>query len=102
MASITPRRNKVGEIVSYQVKVSRGRDALTGKPLTPYTTTYTPPEGWSRKAVERDMARFVGEFEAACKRGEVLTREEAKVREKALQEAVEAARREAERKPTFN
>ena len=95
-------RNKVGEIVSYQVKVSRGRDALTGKPLTPYTTTYTPPEGWSRKAVERDMARFVGEFEAACKRGEVLTREEAKVREKALQEAVEAARREAERKPTFN
>ena len=102
MASITPRKNKGGEIVSYQVKVSRGRDALTGKPLTPYTTTYTPPEGWSRKAVERDMARFVGEFEAACKRGEVLTREEAKVREKALQEAAEAAKREAERKPTFN
>lgn len=75
MASITPRKNKTGEIISYQVKVSRGRDALTGKPLTPYTTTYTPPEGWSRKAVERDMARFAGEFEAACKRGEVLTRE---------------------------
>lgn len=78
MASYTARKNKAGEIVSYQIKVSRGRDKLTGKRLTPFTTTYTPPDGWSKKRVERDLIRFMGEFEAACKRGEVLTKEQQK------------------------
>lgn len=102
MASYTARKNKAGEIVSYQIKVSRGRDKLTGKQLTPFTTTYTPPTGWSKKAVERDLIRFMGEFEAACKRGEILTKEQ----EKALAvEQIEQAKREQaeqERKPTFN
>lgn len=101
MASYTARKNKAGEIVSYQIKVSRGRDKLTGKQLTPFTTTYTPPDGWSKKAVERDLIRFMGEFEAACKRGEVLTKEEQKAR---TVEQIEQAKREQaeqERKPTF-
>ena len=67
MASYTARKNKAGEIVSYQIKVTRGRDKLTGKQLTPFTTTYTPPDGWSKRAIERDLVRFMGEFEAACK-----------------------------------
>lgn len=94
MASYTARKNKDGQIVSYQIKVARGRDKLTGKQLTPFTTTYTPPEGWSKKAVERDLIRFMGEFEAACNRGEVLTREQEK--EKLL-----IAHTEEERRPTF-
>lgn len=101
MASYTARKNKAGEIVSYQIKVSRGRDKLTGKQLTPFTTTYTPPDGWSKKAVERDLIRFMGEFEAACKRGEVLTKEEQKAR---TVEQIEQAKREQaeqEGKPTF-
>ena len=101
MASYTARKNKAGEIVSYQIKVSRGRDKLIGKQLTPFTTTYTPPDGWSKKAVERDLIRFMGEFEAACKRGEILT----KKKKKALAvEQIEQAKREQaeqERKPTF-
>jgi len=102
MASYTARKNKAGEIISYQVKVSRGRDKLTGKQLTPYTTTYTPPEGWSRKAIERDLMRFMGEFEAACNRGEVLTKEEQKAR--ATEQAEDDKRRQEEenKKPTFN
>lgn len=97
MASYTARKNKAGEVISYQIKVSRGRDKLTGKQLTPYTMTYTPPEGWSKKAIERDLQKKMGEFEAACKRGEVLTKEEA------IQQAIEEKeRKEAERKkPTF-
>ena len=91
MASVTPRKNSMGEIISYQIKVSRGRDALTGKQLKPYTKTYIPPEGWSAKAVERDLQKVVGEFESACNRGEVLTKEEAK----------EKARIERD-KPTFS
>ena len=33
MASYTARKNKAGEIVSYQIKVTRGRDKLTGKQI---------------------------------------------------------------------
>ena len=96
MASCTPRRNKAGEIISYQIKVTRGRDKLTGKQLTPFTTTYTPPEGWSRKAIERDLLRAMGEFEAACKRGEVLTKEQAKERERERLERDRQAQIEAQ------
>lgn len=78
MASCTARKNKAGDIISYQIKVSRGRDKLTGKPLTPYTMTYTPPEGWSKRAIERELRRVMGEFEAACKRGEVMTKDQQK------------------------
>lgn len=84
MASVTPRKDKDGRIISYQIKVSRGRD-ITGKQLTPFSTTYTPPEGWSKKAIERDLQRVTGEFEAACKRGEVLTK--GQVKEQAIQDA---------------
>ena len=102
MASYTARKNKAGETVSYQIKVSRGRDKLTGKQLTPFTTTYTPPEGWSKKAVERDLIRFMGEFEAACKRGEVLTKEEQKTQAVEQAELVQKEKAEEERKLTFN
>lgn len=101
MASYTARKNKDGKIVSYQIKVTRGRDKLTGKQLTPFTTTYTPPEGWSKKAVERDLIRFMGEFEAACKRGEVLTKEQQKQLEQEKLNEVERQRLEEARKPTF-
>lgn len=94
MASWTPRKNKAGETISYQIKVSRGRDKLTGKQLTPYTMTYTPPEGWSKKAIERDLIKVAGEFEAACNRGEILTKEEQKA-------AAREAREQELKNPTF-
>lgn len=102
MASVTPRKNKAGEIISYQIKVARGRDKLTGKQLTPFTTTYTPPNGWSKKAVERDLIRFMGEFEAACKRGEVLTKEEQKEQAQKQAEQTRKEQAEEQKKPTFN
>lgn len=81
MASIQKRTNKKGEVISYQIKVSRGRDKLTGKQLTPYTTTFVPPEGWSKKSIERALQRAAGEFEAACKRGEVEIKSKTKADE---------------------
>jgi len=51
MASFTARKNKAGEVVSYQIKVTRGRDKLTGKQLTPFTTTYATNE--KAKATQR-------------------------------------------------
>ena len=35
MASIRPRTNKQGDIISYEIRVTRGRDA-DGKQLKPY------------------------------------------------------------------
>lgn len=109
MASYTARKNKQGEIISYQIKVTRGRDKATGKQLTPYTMTYTPPEGWSKKAIERDLLKTMGEFESACARGEILTKQEQK--EAAIQERYEERHRPtfsqyikvflSEKKPTF-
>lgn len=102
MASYTARKNKAGEIISYQIKVSRGRDKLTGKQLTPYTMTYTPPEGWSKRAIERELKSVMGEFEAACNRGEILTREQEKEKAAADLQKAEQERAEERRKPTFN
>lgn len=102
MASITPRKDKSGTTISFQIKVSRGRDPLTRKQLTPFTTTYTPPVGWSDKAIQRDLTRFVGEFEAACVRGEIKTKEQIKAEAQAAQTAAEAARMNELRKPTFD
>ena len=49
MASVTARKNKAGEIISYQIKVTRGRDKLTGKQLTLKCTPcqgHFNSEGW--------------------------------------------------------
>lgn len=101
MASYTARKNKKGEIISYQIKVSRGRDKLTGKQLTPYTTTFTPPEGWSKRAIERELQKVMGEFESACNRGEVLTKEEAKAHAQQEKEEEEHRKLEESKQPYF-
>lgn len=101
MASYTERKNKDGVIISYQIKVERGRDLLTGKRLAPYTMTYNAPDGWSDNAIKRELTRIMGEFEAACKRGEVLTKAEKKEQAQATKQA-EAQRLEDEKKkPSF-
>lgn len=102
MASVTARKNKAGQVISYQIKVSRGRDKLTGKQLTPYTMTYTPPEGWSKKAIERELIKVMGEFEAACNRGEVLTKEQEKAHAQEQAEQAKKEQAEEQKKPTFN
>lgn len=42
--SITRRVRKNGSVV-YEIRISRGRDPVTGKQLAPFTTTYAPPPG---------------------------------------------------------
>lgn len=41
MASIRPRKNKNGEITSYQIRVFKGT-APDGTELKPYTTSFKP------------------------------------------------------------
>jgi len=40
MASYRPRKNKFGQIISYEIRVSRGYDPVTRKALKPYTMTW--------------------------------------------------------------
>lgn len=68
MANITPRRNKDGVIISYGIKVYRGRSS-DGKQLKPYTATYKVDQDKTEKQNQKALTKFVFEFEERCKCG---------------------------------
>lgn len=71
MASKTPRKDKEGNITSYQIEVYRGRDS-EGKKLKPYSMTWTIPEGWkSENKIKKELDRAATQFEIDCKAGTV-------------------------------
>ena len=67
----------------YEIRVSRGRGQSY------LVSRWYVPEGWSARAIERELAKQAAEFERRCKSGEVLSHTELK--EKAKREAREAA-----------
>jgi len=81
--STRKRTNKAGEVF-YEIRVSRGRGN------TYLSTRWYPPEGWSKKSINREIASVAAEFERQCDAGEVISRSEQ--RQKAAQEAAEAAK----------
>lgn len=83
MASYRKMSTKDGRIF-YEISVSRGR----GK--SRLTRRWYPPDGWSRKAIEREIISVAAEFERQSDAGEIVSR--AEQREKAAQEAAEAAK----------
>lgn len=54
-----------------------------------YSRNWYVPDGWSEKAIQRELAKVSAEFERQCKAGEILTRADKKAQE-------EEARRLAE------
>ena len=70
MATITPRKNKEGKIISYQIEVYRGRDT-EGRKLKPYSMNWKVPEGWRSSSVRKELEKVAGEFETNCKMGNV-------------------------------
>lgn len=82
MASTRKLTTKDGRVF-YEISVSRGR----GK--SRLTRRWYPPKGWSRKAIERELAAVAAEFERQSDAGEVVSR--AEHREREAQEAAEAA-----------
>lgn len=83
MPSTRKRETKDGQVF-YEISVSRGR----GK--SRLTRRWYPPDGWSRKAIERELAAVAAEFERQSDAGEVISR--AEKRELEAQEAAEAAK----------
>ncbi len=71
MAYIQPRINKNGVITSYTIKVYRGTD-MYGKQLKPYITSFKPNPEWTEHKREKELNKFVVEFESKCKKGLVV------------------------------
>lgn len=83
MPSTRKRTTKAGEVF-YEISVSRGR----GK--SRLTKRWYPPEGWSQKAIDRELSAIAAEFERQSDSGEVISR--AEKRDRDALEAAEAAK----------
>ena len=83
MAHCKPMVTKDGKRF-YKIYASRGR----GKQYV--TMRWYVPDGWSQKAIDRELAKVAAEFEKQAQAGEIITRAEEK--ERAKLEAAEAAK----------
>lgn len=87
MPSTRKMTTKSGKVF-YEISVSRGR----GK--SRLTRRWYAPVGWSKKAIERELAAVSAEFERQCDAGEAISR--AEQHEKDAREAAEAAAKAAQ------
>lgn len=83
MPSIRKKETKSGQPF-YEICVSRGR----GK--SRLTRRWYPPEGWSKKAIDRELAAVAAEFERQSDTGQIISR--AEQREQEAVAAAEAAK----------
>ena len=68
MANLTPRYNKDGRLISYSIRVHRGRGA-DGKQLKPWTATFDVAPTWSAKTARKKAEAFAATFEKQCREG---------------------------------
>lgn len=68
MASIQERRNKDGKLISFSIRVHRGR-GLDGKQLKPYTATFEVKPTWKEETARKKAADFAATFEKDIKEG---------------------------------
>lgn len=83
MLSTRKRETKDGRAF-YEIIVRRGRDKSA------LTSRWYVPEGWSQRAIDRELTTVAADFERRCNAGEVISRREQK--NKAVCEAQEAAK----------
>jgi RNA polymerase-binding transcription factor DksA len=68
MAYIQPRRDKDGNIISYSIRVHRGR-GTDGQQLKPHSMTWKLTLDMSARQIEKELKRQEVEFEKQCKAG---------------------------------
>jgi len=83
MASTIQRTTKSGQVF-YEIQVSRGRGR------SKLTKRWYPPDGWGKRAIEKELAKAAAEFERQVNDGEVVSRTEQQERD--LQQKREAAK----------
>ena len=57
MANIQERRDKTGRLISYSIRVHRGRGA-DGKQLKPWTATFEVSPTWTEKSARKKAEAF--------------------------------------------
>lgn len=83
MPSTRKKTTKAGhEYYEIRCRISRDASELTRR--------WYVPDGWSQKAIDRELAKVAAEFERQCKAGEHISRSERKEREKAAEAAAAA------------
>ena len=68
MANIQERRNKDGKLISYSIRVHRGRGA-DGRQLKPWTATFDVSPTWTEKSARKKAEAFASVFEKECREG---------------------------------
>ena len=68
MANIQERRDKSGKLISYSIRVHRGR-GMDGKQLKPWTATFDVSPTWTEKSARKKAEAFAATFEKECKEG---------------------------------
>lgn len=68
MANIQERRDKAGRLISYSIRVHRGRGA-DGKQLKPWTATFEVSPTWTEKSARKKAEAFAATFEKECREG---------------------------------
>ena len=68
MANIQERRDKSGKLISYSIRVHRGR-GLDGKQLKPWTATFEVSPTWTEKSARKKAEAFAATLEKECKEG---------------------------------
>lgn len=68
MANLTERRDKSGRLISFSIRVHRGR-GLDGKQLKPWTATFTVKQNWTEKSARKKAEAFAATFEKECRDG---------------------------------
>lgn len=68
MANIQERRNKDGKLISFSIRVHRGR-GTDGKQLKPFTATFDVEPTWKEETARKKAEAFASVFEKECKEG---------------------------------
>lgn len=68
MANIQVRRDKDGKLVSFSIRVFRGRDK-DGKQLKPWTETFDVEPTWTEKSARKKAEARAAVFEMECRSG---------------------------------
>lgn len=68
MANIQERRDKTGKLISYSIRVHRGRGA-DGKQLKPWTASFEVKPTWTEKTARKKAEAFAATFEKECREG---------------------------------
>lgn len=68
MANIQERRDKSGKLISYSIRVHRGR-GTDGKQLKPWTATFEVSPTLTEKSARKKAEAFAATFEKECREG---------------------------------